>query len=69
MKELLKKDPWYLMYVPTKYKTQQLYKRTVEKNLCIPDCYGTQEISGKSVKRSKYALKYVPRQYKTKKMC
>ena len=34
----------------------------------IRDCYVTQEMCEKVVERNEYTLKYIPDQYKTKKM-
>ena len=65
--------PWFLPFVPDKYKTKKMCERAVGDYLWVfkfvPGKYKTKKICERAVGDYLWAFKFVPDKYKTIKMC
>ena len=68
-KHAAKKISYLLMYVPDRYKTQEMHGKTILENggtlKSVRDCYKNQEICNKAV--DNYLLEFVPECHETQK--
>ena len=65
--------PCWIMVVPNRLKTEEMFKEAVHMDPCslefLPECLKTEKMCNEAVRRNEYTLYYVPDHLLTQKMC